>query len=494
MEIVLVVVSVIILIAALVLTYRTQKKLQQASEQTQAQQEVWEKAQDTRQQQWRTEQEKHLTEIEQHIQAQIHHLQTSWKSLEEFERQQREDLRQAFENSTRQAHAEFELARIPRVEDVPLPVKQDQSGKSTPRGQRVNLSGTDLSQRDLSSRYLGHANLSETILHDAKCFMADFSWANLRDADLANADLSGTNLTHTDLRGANLNGVNFLAADLYKTNLIGANLLNARNLTAEQLRTTVYDDSTLLDIEPKKVQTNQDGGATLTNMRAIRTTKQQPAAPPTSQVTPAVEPPVTPMPSTNNIPDLAIEQPPTSGTESKVDDENAMQWLSYLNTTPSKQLEPLPEVSLAEFDPLSLALLTPIPQEEMEVEKNESIPQGEAFEPATYEEEEQTKEEQPEPVETLVSEAAPYTSPARGILSNTLLPYSLPETEGSGSYVLEGEPSALSPHLSGSSLLDLEDAALPEIEPEQKEVVASASKLSGQPTTEHNQSSESENK
>lgn len=446
MEIVLAVVSLIIAIVALALAYRAQQNLRQASEQVQAQQEIWEKAQNTRQQGWRAEQEKHLTEVEHRIQAQIQQLQNAWNALEKFERQQRDELRHAFEASTKQARAEYELARIPRIEDVPLPVKQDQSGKSAPRWQHVNLSGADLSGRDLSSRYLGHANLSQTILRTTKCFMADFSWANLKEADLQESDLSGANLTHTDLRGANLNGVNFLAADLYKTNLVGANLLNARNLTVEQLRTAIYDDSTLSDlINTTQEEQLRDSGATLTNMRAI---SRKAPMPHRTEIVPAVTPPIPPMPAAKPAPEATPEQESLQDNAPSMD---ASEWLAYIDAA------------------------TPVlPPEQLAQELHQEIVSA-------------------QPAEAL---AQPETasSPDNSFLSQSsrgyaLLPDSLPETEGSDSYVPAGEPSALSPHLSGSSLLDLQAAALPETEPEpeSKEVVAHGSRLTNdnQKSTEH---------
>lgn len=447
MEIVLAIVSLIIAIVALVLAYRAQQNLRQASEQVQAQQEIWEKSQNTRQQDWRAEQEKHLTEVEHRIQAQIQQLQNAWNTLEKFERQQRDELRHAFEASTKQARAEYELARIPRIEDVPLPVKQDQSGKSTPRWQHVNLSGANLSGRDLSSRYLGHANLSQTILRTTKCFMADFSWANLKEADLQESDLSGANLTHTDLRGANLNGVNFLAADLYKTNLIGANLLNTRNLTVEQLRTAIYDDSTLSDlINTTQEEQLRDSGATLTNMRAI---SKKASMPHRTEIIPAVTPPITPMPAAKPAPETTPEQESLQDNAPGMD---ASEWLAYIDVaTP----------------------VLPPEQPAQELHQEETV----SAQPAEAQAQPETA---PAPDNSFLSQSS------RGY---ALLPDSLPETEDSDSYVPAGEPSALSPHLSGSSLLDLQAAALPETEPEPetKEVVAHGSRLTNdnQKSTEH---------
>ena len=64
------------------------------------------------------------------------------------------------------------------------------------QGQRLNLSGTDLSWVDLRN----------TDLRNADLIGADLRCADLRNADLRNADLRNADLTWTDLRWVNLSG------------------------------------------------------------------------------------------------------------------------------------------------------------------------------------------------------------------------------------------------------------------------------------------------
>ena len=115
--------------------------------------------------------------------------------------------------------------------------------------QAPDLKGADLSKQDLSSRYLSHGDLRDARLTQANLFMADLSWAHLANANLSGANLAASNLSHTDLREANLDGANFLVTDLDNTILIGANLHHAHNLTPEQLRTAIYNETTQFDPE-----------------------------------------------------------------------------------------------------------------------------------------------------------------------------------------------------------------------------------------------------
>jgi hypothetical protein len=82
----------------------------------------------------------------------------------------------------------------------------------------AELSGTTLSEADLSG-----ANLSGTDLRKA-----DLSRANLSGADLREADLSGANLSGADLSGADLSGSSLNAAILVGTDLTGADLTGCR--------------------------------------------------------------------------------------------------------------------------------------------------------------------------------------------------------------------------------------------------------------------------
>jgi uncharacterized protein YjbI with pentapeptide repeats len=64
----------------------------------------------------------------------------------------------------------------------------------------------------------------------------DLSFASLRDANLSRADFTRAILKGADLKGAIMAG----------TILRGADLTDAKNLTVEQLRQAIIDDSTVL--------------------------------------------------------------------------------------------------------------------------------------------------------------------------------------------------------------------------------------------------------
>ncbi len=212
-------------------------------ERAQSTQQAWERAQETRRQQWQARQEERLFEVENRLNTQVQQLREEWREWEAKDAEREETLRHRYELATAQAHIEYELARLPRVEDTPLTLEHN----FPTRWQSPRLQGADLSRRNLSSRYLGYADLRDAQLVNANLFMADLSRAWLAGADLSEADLSAANLTEADLRGATLTGANFQVADLNNSVLIGADLRKARNLTLEQIHSAIYDDTTRFD-------------------------------------------------------------------------------------------------------------------------------------------------------------------------------------------------------------------------------------------------------
>jgi uncharacterized protein YjbI with pentapeptide repeats len=134
---------------------------------------------------------------------------------------------------------------LPHVEDTPLTIGHQHP--VTTHQQPPRLQGADLSQRNLSSRYLGYADLRDSKLLNANFFMADLFRAWLAGADLTGADLSAANLTEADLRGTILTGANFQVTDLNNAVLIGADLRGVRNLSLEQVQNAIYDDTTRFD-------------------------------------------------------------------------------------------------------------------------------------------------------------------------------------------------------------------------------------------------------
>ena len=121
---------------------------------------------------------------------------------------------------------------------------------------RPDLSGADLSERDLSNVNLDDANLTEADLFqtnlsganlkmatlskadlsgakliNAALYKADLSQAVLLEAELSNGDLRATNLSGADMRGVNAQGADFSEANLKGTNLKHA-ILDSANLTS----------------------------------------------------------------------------------------------------------------------------------------------------------------------------------------------------------------------------------------------------------------------
>jgi hypothetical protein len=136
---------------------------------------------------------------------------------------------------------------------------------SRPESQRLNLANTCLAEADLNDARLARAALDGADLRGAKLLDADLrdahlhrsdlrgarlNYAGLQDSYLAEARLDDAvlawaDLTGADLRGAILTGANLSAADLTRANLTGT------GVTAEQLRSARYGESTTLDPDPR---------------------------------------------------------------------------------------------------------------------------------------------------------------------------------------------------------------------------------------------------
>lgn len=143
---------------------------------------------------------------------------------------------------------EYELAHLARIDETPPTQSVNGYGQDKTWRPAI-LAGVNLCQRDLSSRYLAHADLRNAKLVGVNFSRANLSGACLSGADLSQADLSDADLTDADLYGATLTSANFHDTNLQNTVLSGANLLGASNLQMEQVMTTIRDNATQLDIE-----------------------------------------------------------------------------------------------------------------------------------------------------------------------------------------------------------------------------------------------------
>jgi len=242
------------------------------------------------------QQEKRLAELEAQLVALMRRIQKAWQRLETEDAARVEELVHQYEAAGTWLTLERELARLPLVEDVPVALDANGHRYHAPANWRLpTFHKANLSGRDLSHRYIGRADLRDAQLTDTNFFMADLSGACLAGANLSGADLSGANLSDADLRGATLTGANLLVADLHKAILVGTHLLGARNLTAEQIQTTIYDNTTQLDVEINiTIQPAAEVATTLPRIPQVKPTvlPSTPAPAPTETEVPAPSLPI----------------------------------------------------------------------------------------------------------------------------------------------------------------------------------------------------------
>jgi len=204
--------------------------------------EAWQHAQEARQNLWEVKQKKHVLELEQSFNKQIQEMHEAWQRWEFNAAHQ-------FAKLT----LEQKLASLPYIEDIPVPSNEyTQSEQLTLNSQLshpISLFRVDLCGQDLSRRFLQQADFREAQLENANFYMSDLAGASFKGANLAGANLAGANLTGADLRDATLTGANMLVADLNGAILNGAHLHGARNLTAEQFNSAIYNHETQIDFE-----------------------------------------------------------------------------------------------------------------------------------------------------------------------------------------------------------------------------------------------------
>ena len=107
--------------------------------------------------------------------------------------------------------------------------------------QAANLIGANLARTNLTNANLGGANLTGANLTNA-----NFTNAVLQVASLVNVNFTSTNLTRTDLSYANLVNTNFISAILTNTDLAGANLALA-DFTGANLSSASLTSANLID-------------------------------------------------------------------------------------------------------------------------------------------------------------------------------------------------------------------------------------------------------
>src|SRR5271165_6235166 len=86
-------------------------------------------------------------------------------------------------------------------------------------GARAVFAFCDLSGLDLSQRNLADADFTGAILEETNFSGARLDSASFFGADLTRANLSESSLRRADMRGCSLRGANLIGADLYEADL-----------------------------------------------------------------------------------------------------------------------------------------------------------------------------------------------------------------------------------------------------------------------------------
>jgi len=318
------VISIVVTIVTALLVF---KAYQRTLSTTIIQQQGWEHAQEARQQQWQLEQAKRLADTKKELLEAIQQVRQEWQAWEQEDATRAQTLEQQYITATTRVALENELGHLPYLEDASLPSVENQRRRSAVSSDIPSqLQEADLVGRDLSRRFLSGANLRGAHLAQANLFMADLSDACLADADLSDADLSGANLMGADLRGANLTGANVLVADLNNAILFDAHLTKTRNLTVDQIQTTMYDRTTQFDA-------NID--ITLPRLPSV------PKAISTATQTPPVvtAPPVTPPQTTTAAYDIVRAQSLDALTTELITQPSILSFPETLPATPQPELD-----------------------------------------------------------------------------------------------------------------------------------------------------------
>src|SRR5690242_6162695 len=170
----LIVVAIISLLTAIVGVWIALKLQQKYLLKIQLQQEAWERAQEGHQRVWEVRQGKQALAVEKKLTAQIQEIQDAWQTWQVQDVQRAQAIEQRYETSIHQFSLEYELARLPRVEETPLSTSSNDHRQHTfTNWQPSRLQGANLSRRDLSYRYLGRSDMRETQLTDSILYMAD---------------------------------------------------------------------------------------------------------------------------------------------------------------------------------------------------------------------------------------------------------------------------------------------------------------------------------
>ena len=141
------------------------------------------------------------------------------------------------------------------------------------KGERADLSHTDLRSASLEGVNLSNADLSNASLFNAILFNANLFNANLENTNLENANLKFANLFNAKLYKAKLYKANLFNANLYKADLEFADLENANLFNANLFNAKLYKanlfNANLFNANLENVERDEKQSKTRTSMKLI---------------------------------------------------------------------------------------------------------------------------------------------------------------------------------------------------------------------------------
>src|SRR6185437_5883369 len=168
------------LLAALVGTFIAMKIQFRSLLKLQLQQEAWQRAQEAHQRTWEVRQGGHALDIEKKLTTQVKQVEQNWHSWEARDEKRIAAMSLEFQALMGKLNLEHELAKLPHIDETPLPSGDDGRHEHPLKNWRPpTFCGTDLSGHDLSNRYLVRADFREARLAGTNFYMADLRGACL---------------------------------------------------------------------------------------------------------------------------------------------------------------------------------------------------------------------------------------------------------------------------------------------------------------------------
>src|SRR6201986_1652012 len=111
------------------------------------------------------------------------------------------------------------FAKLSQREAMAITARHEMLFAGRVGGARAVFAFCDLSGLDLSSRNLSDADFTGALLEETNFQGARLDSASFFGSDLRRANLAGASMRRTDMRGCSLRGANLIGADLYEADL-----------------------------------------------------------------------------------------------------------------------------------------------------------------------------------------------------------------------------------------------------------------------------------